>query len=154
MRPRAHNTCQSNRSQLKLWASYDNYCVFTFFSCFLVHFSTISFKLDNLSTRRPQSHIDIYHFFYEIIFFLDDTGIRTYEKTLRLIVHTGAILHQVCTYHQVLRCWITMHAQLRSVRLLYIPAAQRSAVRSRAVRCRVPFAAVPCRAALCAFFRT
>ena len=65
------------------------------------------------------------------------------------------LLHQVCTYHQILRCWITMHAQLRSVRLYiefrqnlrshswsyflflkYSPAAQRSAVRSRAVRCR------------------
>ena len=55
-----------------------------------------------------------------IIFFLDDAGIRTHQKTLTLIVHT----HQVCTYHQVLRCWITIHAQLRSVRLY--TAQQRS----------------------------
>ena len=62
-----------------------------------------------------------------------------------LIRHRGDRLYYyntpgtICTYHHVLRCWITMHAQLRSVRL-YI-AQQRSvapcgAVRSHAVRCR------------------
>ena len=89
-----------------------------------------------------------------IIFFLDDTGIRTYEKTLRLIVHTrtttppGLYIPSGTT----LLDHNTRPAQISPA--LYSPAAQRSAVRSRAVRCRVPFAAVLCRAALCAFFRT
>ena len=69
-----------------------------------------------------------------IIFFPDDTGIRTYEKTLRLMyIPVLLIPHQVCTYHQVLRCWITTHAQLRSVRLN--TAQQRSVAPCEAVRC-------------------
>ena len=108
------------------------------------------------STRRPQSTLISIIFFMKSFFFPDDTGIRTNEKTLRLtsiIVDTRVLLHQVSTYHQVLRCWITMHAQLRSVRL-YI-TQHRSVAPCGAVRCgAVPFAAVLFRAALCAFFRT
>ena len=45
----------------------------------------------SISTRRPQSHIDIYYqvFFFKDHIFLDAIGIRTNDKTLRLTVHTG-----------------------------------------------------------------
>ena len=79
-------------------------------------------------------------FFMRIIFFPPwhrDSNQR--EDLEAYSTYIPVLLHQVCTYHQVLRCWVTMHAQLRSVRL-YI-AQQRSvapcgAVRSRTVRCR------------------
>ena len=63
------------------------------------------------------------------------------------LLYIPVLLHQVCTYHQVLRCWVTiMHAQLRSVRpAIYSPAAQRSVVRSRAEPC----GAVPCPSLRC-----
>ena len=90
-----------------------------------------------------------------IIFSPDDTGIRTNEKTLRLIVHTGTTTYtrfvHTIRYYTLLDH--KMHAQLRSVRL-YI-AQQRNVAPCGAVRSRaVPFAAVLCRAARCAFFRT
>ena len=76
--------------------------------------------------------------------FPDDTGIRTNEKTLSLRVHTGTTTPGLYIPSGILRCWITMHAQLRSVRL-YSPPAQRSAVRSRAEPC----GAVPCPSLRC-----
>ena len=71
------------------------------------------------------------------IFFPDDTGIRTNEKILKL-----TRVHKVCTYHQVLRCWITMHAQIRSVRLH--TAQQRSVAPCGAVRCDAVCPSLPC----------
>ena len=64
---------------------------------------------------------------------------RTHSWRFSIFVkyHVPVLLHQVCTY-QVLRCWITMHAQLRSVQL-YIDQ-QRSAAPCGAV----PGRALPC----------
>ena len=55
------------------------------------------------------------------------------------------LLHQVCTYHQILYA-VGSHARPAQISLgIYSPAAQRSAVRCGAV----PFAAVLCRCAVC-----
>ena len=73
-----------------------------------------------------------------IFFFPDDTGIRTNEKTLRLIVHTGTINPTPSLYIPSSGTTLLDHnarpAQISPA--IYSPAAQRSAVRSRAVRCR------------------
>ena len=60
------------------------------------------------------------------------------------------LLHQVCTYHQILRCWITCTPSSDQSGYILYMAQQRSVAPCGAVRCgAVPFAAVLCRYAVC-----
>ena len=84
-----------------------------------------------------------------IIFFPDDTGIRTNEKTLRLIVHTRTTTPDL--YIPSGTTLLDHNARPAQISpATYSPAAQRSAVWSRAVRCRaLRCGAVSCCAVLC-----